>query len=95
MTREEAIKNLNALYPLTCKMVDGRYKGGFKDTESPVGQTISTAIRSLEAWDKVIEVISKTLDTEKDTGIRTGYVIAEKIIKDHLPELEGDKTNGS
>lgn len=48
MTEQEAIKILNDNYPLTCKMVDGQYKGGFKNFDSPLGKAIAMAISALE-----------------------------------------------
>ena len=35
MTIERAIKVLKDMVPKTCKMVNGRYVGGFEDTECP------------------------------------------------------------
>lgn len=94
MTREETIKNLDALYPLTCKMVNGIYKGGFRDMESPVGQTISMAVRSLEAWGKVEDEICILIDnligTRNITGkaMLSAYEDCLKIIEKHLQEVE-------
>ena len=48
MKNEEAIKILKTLIPKTCKMVDGRLKGGFDDTDSPEYEAIQIAINSLE-----------------------------------------------
>ena len=39
--------------PKTCKMVDGRYKGGFDDWESDMGQAVLIAISALENQDKL------------------------------------------
>lgn len=48
MKNEEAIKILKTLIPKTCKMVDGRLKGGFNDTDSPEYEAIQIAINALE-----------------------------------------------
>lgn len=48
MTYEEAIKVIKNNYPKTAKMVNGRYKGGFDDTESKLGQALNMAIEALE-----------------------------------------------
>ena len=48
MTYEEAIKVIKNNYPKTAKMVNGRYKGGFDDTESKLGQALNMAIEVLE-----------------------------------------------
>lgn len=48
MEAREAIEILKKNYPKTAKIVDGRYKGGFDDTECELGQAISTAIIALE-----------------------------------------------
>ena len=38
MTENECIEILKNNFPKTCKMVDGRYKGGFDDAESELGR---------------------------------------------------------
>lgn len=48
MINEEAIKILKTLIPKTCKMVDGRLKGGFDDTDSSKYKAIQIAINALE-----------------------------------------------
>lgn len=48
MKEQEAIKGLKELYPKTCKMVNGRYKGGFDDHDCMEGQAIDMAIEALE-----------------------------------------------
>lgn len=48
MINEEAIKILKTLIPKTCKMVDGRLKGGFDDTDSSEYKAIQMAINALE-----------------------------------------------
>lgn len=47
MDYQEAIEVLKSLYPITCKMVDGRLKGGFKDYECDAGKAISVAISAI------------------------------------------------
>lgn len=48
MKNEEAIKILKTLIPKTCKIVDGRLKGGFDNTDCPEYNAIQTAIKSLK-----------------------------------------------
>lgn len=48
MTENECIEILKNNFPKTCKMVDGRYKGGFDDTECEFGQALLLAISALE-----------------------------------------------
>ncbi|MCI8378702.1 MAG: hypothetical protein HFH72_09315 [Lachnospiraceae bacterium] len=48
MTENEAIEILKNNFPKTCKMVDGRYKGGFDDTECEFGQALLLSISALE-----------------------------------------------
>ena len=48
MTENKAIELLKNNYPKTCKMVDGRLKGGFDDHECDVGIAIDLAINALE-----------------------------------------------
>lgn len=48
MTAQEVIEILKNNYPKTCRMVNGRYQGGFDDTESDFGQALTMAISALE-----------------------------------------------
>lgn len=48
MTNEEAIETLKTMYPKKCKMIDGRFVGGYDDYESEKGQAVTLAIKALE-----------------------------------------------
>lgn len=48
MTENEAIEILRNNFPKTCRMVDGRYKGGFDDTECEFGKALLLSISVLE-----------------------------------------------
>lgn len=48
MTEQEAIEQLKAMYPKKCRMVDGRYTGGFDDHNSKGGTALDMAIETLE-----------------------------------------------
>lgn len=48
MDIQEAIIELEKMYPKTCKMVNGRLNGGFNDYESPGGIAIQMAIKALQ-----------------------------------------------
>lgn len=48
MDYQEAIEVLKSFYTLTCKMVDGRLKGGFKDYECDAGKAISVAVSAMQ-----------------------------------------------
>lgn len=48
MTENEAIKEMVKMHPKTCKMVNGRLKGGFDDHESDEGIAFDMAIKALE-----------------------------------------------
>lgn len=48
MTEQEAIAIIKKNYPKCCKMVNGRYKGGFDDTDCELGQAFNIAIKALE-----------------------------------------------
>lgn len=48
MTENEAIEVLKNNYPKTCKMVNGRYQGGFDNTECDFGQALTIAISALK-----------------------------------------------
>lgn len=53
MDYKEAIELLQTLYPLRCRMVDGRLKGGFRDYGCDEGQAIAfavSAMRKLEMY---------------------------------------------
>lgn len=48
MTPEEAIGILKNNYPKTCRMVNGRYQGGFDNIECDFGQALTVAIFTLK-----------------------------------------------
>lgn len=47
MTEQEAIAIIKKNYPKCCKMVNGRYEGGFDDTDCELGQAFNIAIKAL------------------------------------------------
>ena len=49
-----------------------------------------TAIRSLEAWEKVKEDIHKSVSMTENSGVRDGYAISLIIIDKHLEEATRD-----
>ena len=48
MTEQEAIEVIKNNFPKTCKMVNGRYQGGFDDTEGDFGKALLLSISALE-----------------------------------------------
>lgn len=70
MDNQTAIKVLKENVPKTCKMVDGRYKGGFDDWESDMGQAILIAISALENQEKLR---SDSWDAGYSYGAKKGY----------------------
>lgn len=56
MTENEAIMILKGNFPKTCKMVDGRYQGGFDDTECDLGKALSLSISALKEIRKYREI---------------------------------------
>lgn len=48
MKENEAIEVLKNNYPKTCKMVNGRYQGGFDNKECDFGQALTTAVSALK-----------------------------------------------
>lgn len=48
MTEREAIEILRNNFPKTCKMVGGRYKGGFDDIECEFGKALLLSISTLQ-----------------------------------------------
>ena len=56
MTENELIEVLKNNYPKTCKMVTGRYQGGFDDTECDFGQALTSAISALKEIQQYREI---------------------------------------
>lgn len=52
MTEQEAIEVIKNNFPKTCKMVNGRYQGGFDDTEGDFGKALLLSISALEEIQK-------------------------------------------
>lgn len=77
MTREEAVKSL-------LEMRDGMPFDKCRDWI----EAISMAIRSLEAWDKVLNEMDSSVVYPWDYGQWTKDY---RIIKKHLEEVEDDK----
>ena len=48
MDIQEAIEALKTLYPKKCRLIDGRYKGGFDNHDCKEGKALDIAIRALE-----------------------------------------------
>lgn len=48
MTEKDAIEVLLENVPKCCKLVDGRYQGGFDDCDCTMGQAIRVAVLALE-----------------------------------------------
>ncbi len=57
MEAQIAIEILKNNYPKTCKMVDGRYQGGFDDKKCELGQAMTVAIEALEKQVSVSRII--------------------------------------
>lgn len=64
MTRNEVIEILKNNYPKTCKMVNGRYQGGFDNVECDFGQALTVAIEGLKEIQQYCEI--GTVDELKD-----------------------------
>ena len=56
MTENEAVEILKNNYPKTCKMVNGRYRGGFDNTECNFGQALTMAIKALKEIQQYREI---------------------------------------
>lgn len=77
---KSAIENLKEMYP----------KSGFDNYESEKRKAITLAIRSLKAWEEVIEELEK-LKAEKEMG--TSKVVVKEcidIVKQGLKEQKND-----
>lgn len=55
MTENEAKAIIKKNYPKCCKTVNGRYKGGFDDTDCELGQAFNIAIKALEEFRAAVE----------------------------------------
>ena len=70
MTNEEAIKVLKTLTHKTCKMINGRYKGGFEDTDGPDYEAIQVAVKAIQK-----QIPKKPSETDKARCIHCGCVV--------------------
>ena len=71
MTENEAAVIIKKNFPKTCKVVDGRYKGGFDDVDCDFGGALLLAISSLEEVGKY-----RAIGTAEDCRLYKG--ISEK-----------------
>lgn len=85
MTNEVAIKILAENYPKKCKMVNGRLRGGFDDTDCALGQAFSKAIKALE---KQIQKKPKMRHVKKYDGYNDGWCPS---CGDYIQETDFDK----
>lgn len=69
MKNEEAIEILKTLIPKTCKMVNGRLKGGFDNTDCIEFHAIQTAVNALEKQIPEKPVAFKRTAYNFETGI--------------------------
>lgn len=74
MNGNRAIEVLKNNVPKMCKIVNGRYQGGFDDWESDTGQAIATAIVALE------KQTAKKPDYEGDGCDNKGNIILDTWI---------------
>lgn len=60
MKPEEAINVLLENVPKCCKMIDGRYQGGFNDWDCDMGQAIRLAVLALQDIRNYRNIVNKT-----------------------------------
>lgn len=82
LTVDEAIRILEEI-----KTIDDGLGQYIKDFD----KAMNMAIRSLEAWEKVIDDIRESDGIIDSEGIRYGYDIALLIIDKHLKEVTDDE----
>ena len=70
MTIERAIKVLKDMVPKTCKMVNGRYVGGFEDTECPQFEAIQVVVEAIQK-----QIPKKPSETDKARCIHCACVV--------------------
>lgn len=56
MRAEEAIEIIKQNFPKTCRMVNGRYQGGFDDTECDFGKALLMAIEAIKEVQQYREI---------------------------------------
>lgn len=88
MTENEAIEILRNNFPKTCKMVDGRYEGGFDDTECEFGKALLLLISALEEIQQyraigtveeikeILQIVSEGQEDVDESGISKGLLHA-------------------
>ena len=81
MTENELIEVLKNNYPKTCKMVNGRYQGGFDDTECDFGQALTSAISALKEIQQYREI-----GTVEECREAVEKQKAKKCIEDSCPD---------
>lgn len=82
MKENEAIKILKNNYPKTCRMVNGRYQGGFDNVESDFGQALTMAISALKEVKQYREIgtveeiksVKKYIDLKRRCGTPTNTI---------------------
>ena len=82
MMENKTIEVLKNNYPKMCKMVNGRYQGGFDDTECDFGQALTIAISALkeiQQYRKIgtveeIKSAKKYIDLKKRYGTLTNTI---------------------
>lgn len=82
MTEQEAINVLLENVPKCCKMVDGRYQGGFDDWDCDMGQAIRVAVLALQDvqnYQKIgtVEECLKAMVKQKPKAVKN-----RKLLKD-------------
>lgn len=83
MTENEAIEILRNNFPKTCKMVNGRYKGGFDDTECEFGKALLASISALEESQqyRAIGTVEECRETMERYRKRKPIILSEQSVK--------------
>lgn len=102
MDYKEAIEILQTLYPLRCRMVDGRLQGGFRDYNCDTGKAITFAISAMQELqmykagklvlipDAVHKKQCEELDEYKKLGTLEEVCKAVEKQRAKCPTYEGD-----
>ena len=78
MTEQEVIAIIKKNYPKCCKIVNGRYKGGFDDTDCELGQAFNIAIKALEEVQQY-----RAIGTPEECRAAVEKQIVEKELESH------------
>lgn len=94
MTEQEAINVLLENVPKCCKMVDGRYQGGFDDWDCEMGQAIRIAVlvlQDIQNYRKIGTVEECLKAMRKQKGMQVNEIHVDEYF---CPACGSENNNG-